>query len=34
MKAINQKTLMDSYKCFYQVLACHVLSEGNILGVI
>ena len=34
MKAINQKVLRDNYKCFYYVMACHVLSEGILLLVI
>ena len=34
MKAINEKVLKDSYKCFYEVLACHVLSEEILLDVI
>ena len=34
MKTINQKALKDSYKCFYKVLACHVLLEETLLGVI
>ena len=34
MKAINQKALKGNYKCFYGSLACHVLSEEILLGVI
>ena len=34
MKAINQKALNGSYKCFYYTLACHVLLEEIHLGVI
>ena len=34
MKAINQKALKGSYKCFYCALACHILSDEILLGVI
>ena len=34
IKKINQKGLKGSHKCFSQVLACHVLLEEILLGVI
>ena len=29
MRKINQKALRDNYKCFYQVLASHILSKKD-----